>query len=53
MKRPTAPCKDCPDRRLKCHADCEKYAEYNALLTEWKKTVTAAKKAAGVEVWEE
>lgn len=24
------PCKDCHDRRLKCHADCAKYLEWAA-----------------------
>ena len=23
-----APCKDCPDRHIKCHASCERYVEY-------------------------
>lgn len=23
-----APCKDCPDRWAECHANCEKWAEY-------------------------
>ena len=22
------PCKDCPDRHIKCHASCERYLEY-------------------------
>ena len=24
----TAPCKDCPDRRFKCHSECERYREF-------------------------
>ena len=24
----TAPCKDCVDRRFKCHAECERYKEF-------------------------
>lgn len=23
-----APCKDCPDRSVTCHANCEKYKEF-------------------------
>lgn len=53
MKRPTVPCKDCADRRLKCHADCEKYAEFITGMEEWKNAIKAGKRAAGVEVWEE
>lgn len=52
MKRPESKCKDCADRRLKCHVDCEKYAEYVLALEEWKKAVKAAKKADGLEVFE-
>lgn len=25
-----APCKDCKDRRVGCHAECEKYARFYA-----------------------
>ena len=28
-----APCKDCADRQLGCHADCSKYREYK----DWQK----------------
>ena len=24
----TAPCKDCQDRKVGCHADCDRYEEY-------------------------
>lgn len=27
-----APCKDCPDRYVGCHGNCEKYKEYKAQL---------------------
>ena len=27
-----SPCLNCPDRRLHCHADCEKYKEYKDIL---------------------
>ena len=23
-----SPCKDCPDRHIKCHASCERFLEY-------------------------
>ena len=23
-----APCRDCKDRKINCHSDCEKYQEY-------------------------
>lgn len=36
-----SPCKECSDRKMKCHADCERYKEYvdthikeNEFLTE-------------------
>ena len=29
-----APCKDCPDRQMGCHGQCEKYQTYRALQTE-------------------
>lgn len=22
------PCRDCPDRKMNCHSECEKYKEY-------------------------
>lgn len=28
MKVPIAPCKDCPDRHLHCHSECEKYIQF-------------------------
>ena len=31
------PCKDCKDRRLGCHGECKKYAEYKAKIEENKK----------------
>lgn len=53
MRRPPVPCKDCPNRRLKCHGDCEEYAEFIRLLTAWKNAVRDGMKADGLEVWEE
>ena len=23
-----SPCKDCPDRHMRCHVDCEKYGQF-------------------------
>lgn len=31
----TAPCKDCPDRSLGCHASCGKYIEYRKTQDEY------------------
>lgn len=28
MSNCKAPCKNCPDRHLGCHSDCEKYKEF-------------------------
>lgn len=28
MSRLQAPCKECPERHLHCHGECEKYKEY-------------------------
>lgn len=28
MKEPSAPCKDCKDRKLHCHDKCEKYLTF-------------------------
>lgn len=28
-ERMDAPCKDCPDRMINCHATCEKYKAYD------------------------
>ena len=25
-----SPCKDCPDRHMRCHCECEKYKVYKA-----------------------
>jgi len=24
-----APCKDCPDRKVDCHSECEKYKQFS------------------------
>lgn len=44
MKRPTPPCKGCPDRWAECHAVCEKWAEYEKARTDfykWRDEATA------------
>jgi HKD family nuclease len=28
MSKPTAPCRNCPDRELHCHGKCEKYKKF-------------------------
>lgn len=28
LRGTTAPCKDCPDRYLGCHSECERYADF-------------------------
>ena len=30
----TAPCKDCPDRKIGCHSECEHYKLFKELQTE-------------------
>lgn len=32
--KPNAPCHNCPDRELGCHATCEKYISYKKELDE-------------------
>lgn len=36
-------CKDCPDREIGCHANCERYAEDKRALREHIETVREAK----------
>lgn len=33
--KPTAPCKDCPDRTVKCHSTCERYLTFRKNLDKW------------------
>ena len=33
------PCKDCPDRHVLCHSNCEKYADYKARVEELSTTI--------------
>lgn len=37
MNKPKAPCKDCKERRLGCHSECEKYDHFLAENEEYKK----------------
>ena len=32
-----APCKDCPDRTVTCHSECDKYRAYVAWRAEYRK----------------
>lgn len=34
-----SPCKDCPDRHLKCHATCERFLEYRKKYQEERKRI--------------
>ena len=36
MIRPEAPCKNCKERYLGCHGDCEKYADFKNAQREMK-----------------
>lgn len=36
MGRPIAPCKDCKDRYVGCHGECERYLWYLKLNEEYK-----------------
>lgn len=37
---PTAPCKDCPHRSVKCHSTCQSYKDY--IIQKQKHTVMKA-----------
>lgn len=34
MPWPTPPCKDCGDRKLKCHSTCEAYKSFKSKLND-------------------
>lgn len=34
--RPSAPCKDCSNRKIGCHANCSRYIEYKTQLEQYK-----------------
>ena len=38
-----APCKDCPERYLGCHQNCEKYQDYRKKQTEFNEKVRGYK----------
>lgn len=33
------PCKDCPDRHIGCHSDCERYLAWRKVYDEWNSKV--------------
>lgn len=33
------PCKDCPDRHIGCHSDCERYLARKKVYDEWNNKV--------------
>lgn len=36
MRRPQSPCKDCTDRSVNCHAECEVYNWFQKELQDYK-----------------
>lgn len=44
--RPESPCKDCSERRLKCHSSCERYKQFKRKRREFVE-------ARHGEVWDE
>lgn len=44
---PTNPCKDCEERHLRCHSDCERYKAYRE---EWERITAEIRKAKKAEV---
>lgn len=38
-----APCKDCPDKHMKCHSECEKYKEFQVECEERRKKIANKK----------
>lgn len=46
-----APCKDCPDRRPLCHAECERYLDFRKKKTEFNVAKYQAEKK-DAEYWE-
>ena len=48
MSKPNSPCKDCPDRHMGCHSECEGYKSFEAENEEYKaKRREALKKEYG------
>ena len=41
---PSSPCQNCPDRKLKCHKDCEDYQLFSKELEEYKDKVKRERK---------
>lgn len=46
-----APCKDCPDRHIKCHASCEKYKKY-CDLNKAESEKAYKKRLVGMQIYE-
>lgn len=46
MNRPSSPCKDCPDRHMGCHSECEGYKNYEKENEEYKAQKRQALKEA-------
>lgn len=42
--KPNSPCLNCEDRFVGCHAECEKYAEYQVILEAWKEEARKTKR---------
>lgn len=37
--KPLSPCKDCKERAVGCHSECEQFARYREALGSYKKTM--------------
>lgn len=45
MKEPSAPCKDCKNRKLHCHDHCAKYQTFKSDLAKYKELIRQQKKS--------
>lgn len=43
MREPKSPCKDCSDRQIGCHSECEKYISWRAEHEKVSETIRADK----------
>lgn len=46
----TAPCKNCTDRQMGCHGQCERYKAYREVMDEAGRKRYAAGEAEGLEI---
>ena len=46
MKQPNAPCKGCNDRKIGCHAECERYSEFGRNRRIWLDEIRNEKRSA-------